>query len=247
MSENLIRKYNIPGPRYTSYPTVPYWDEGTFNPEKWKQHVQESAAASNATEGISIYIHLPYCESLCTYCGCNKRITKNHGVEEPYIEAVLKEWKMYQELIGQTPRISEVHLGGGTPTFFSSANLIMLMNGLSENAIITPDADLSFEAHPNNTTREHLEELYNLGFRRLSLGVQDFNLDVQTAIHRIQPYKKVVETVGQARSVGYNSINFDLIYGLPKQTLPIIKDTVNKVLDLMPERIAFYSYAHVPW
>ena len=247
MDKELIRKYNIPGPRYTSYPTVPYWDESTFSPEKWNEHVKEAAGASNASEGISVYIHLPYCESLCTYCGCNKRITKNHGVEEPYIQSVIKEWEMYRELIGQTPRISEVHLGGGTPTFFSSGNLKKMMNGLSENAIITLDADLSFEAHPNNTTLEHLEELYALGFRRLSLGVQDFDLDVQTAIHRIQPYKMVVQAVEQARNVGYNSINFDLIYGLPKQTLPIIKDTVKKVLNLMPERIAFYSYAHVPW
>jgi len=243
----LIRKYNIPGPRYTSYPTVPYWDAEGFSMDAWKQRVREVFGRTNATEGISLYIHLPFCESLCTYCGCNKRITKNHGVELPYIESLLHEWALYQELFDAVPRISELHLGGGTPTFFSPNNLRLLMNGLTNSSIMTQGAELSFEAHPNNTTQAHLEELHFLGFRRLSLGVQDFDPEVQKAIHRIQPFENVKRVTDQARGIGYTSVNFDLIYGLPKQTVASVHDTIERTLELMPDRIAFYSYAHVPW
>lgn len=243
----LIRKYNVPGPRYTSYPTVPYWDADGFNLDAWKGRVKEVFSRTNASEGISLYIHLPFCESLCTYCGCNKRITRNHGVELPYIESLLHEWALYQELFDAVPRISEMHLGGGTPTFFSPDNLRLLMNGLTNSSILSQGAELSFEAHPNNTTQAHLEELHFLGFRRLSLGVQDFDLEVQKAIHRIQPFENVKRVTDQARGIGYTSVNFDLIYGLPKQTLASVHDTIERTLELMPDRIAFYSYAHVPW
>lgn len=247
METALIRKYNIPGPRYTSYPTVPYWDAQGFSTEAWKEQVKEVFTRTNASEGISLYLHLPFCESLCTYCGCNKRITKNHGVELPYIESVLHEWALYQELFDAVPRISELHLGGGTPTFFSPDNLRVLMNGLTNSSILSQGAELSFEAHPNNTTQAHLEELHFLGFRRLSLGVQDFDPEVQKAIHRIQPFENVKRVTNQARGIGYASVNFDLIYGLPKQTLDTVRNTIDRTLELMPDRIAFYSYAHVPW
>ena len=247
MDSQLIRKYNISGPRYTSYPTVPYWDDATFGTDKWKQHVRDSFDSTNMQEGISLYVHLPFCESLCTYCGCNKRITRNHGVEMPYIETVLKEWELYRNLFDTAPRISELHLGGGTPTFFSPENLRLLMNGLKGHAILDTKAELSFEAHPNNTTQSHLEELHFLGFRRLSLGVQDFDPAVQLAIHRIQPFEKVKQVTDLARGIGYTSVNFDLIYGLPKQTRQTVRDTIVRTLELMPDRIAFYSYAHVPW
>jgi oxygen-independent coproporphyrinogen-3 oxidase len=243
----LIRKYNVPGPRYTSYPTVPYWDAEGFSAEAWKGRVKEVFSRTNASEGISLYIHLPFCESLCTYCGCNKRITKNHGVELPYIESLLHEWALYQELFDAVPRISELHLGGGTPTFFSPQNLRMLMNGLTNSSILSAGAELSFEAHPNNTTQAHLEELHFLGFKRLSLGVQDFDPEVQKAIHRIQPFENVKRVTDQARGIGYTSVNFDLIYGLPKQTVASVHNTIERTLELMPDRIAFYSYAHVPW
>jgi oxygen-independent coproporphyrinogen III oxidase len=243
----LIRKYNIPGPRYTSYPTVPYWDADGFSADAWKERLKDVFSRTNASEGISLYIHLPFCESLCTYCGCNKRITRNHGVELPYIESLLHEWALYQELFDAVPRISELHLGGGTPTFFSPDNLRLLMNGLTNSSILSQGAELSFEAHPNNTTQEHLEELYFLGFRRLSLGVQDFDPEVQKAIHRVQPFENVKRVTDLARGIGYTSVNFDLIYGLPKQTLATVQDTIERTLELMPDRIAFYSYAHVPW
>lgn len=245
--KELIQKYNVPGPRYTSYPTVPHWSK-TPTEGQWKTVVQNSFIQSNETEGISLYIHLPFCSSLCTYCGCNKRITCNHAVEKPYIDAVLREWQMYVALMqGEKPRIREIHLGGGTPTFFSPENLTLLLHGILEAAVLCHDAELSFEAHPNSTSLAHLKALYTLGFRRLSLGIQDFDPSVQFIINRIQSYETVKEVTEQARAVGYTSINYDLIYGLPLQTLQSVSDTLDKVAMLRPDRIAFYSYAHVPW
>ncbi|GAB2700429.1 oxygen-independent coproporphyrinogen III oxidase [Mucilaginibacter koreensis] len=243
----LIAKYNIAAPRYTSYPTVPYWDAASFNTKSWEHSVQFSFAESNAKNGISLYVHLPYCENLCTYCGCNTRITRNHAVERPYLEAVLKEWRMYRELFDEQPVIREIHLGGGTPTFFNADNLAFLINGLLADAICHPDAEFSFEAHPGNTTAAHLQTLYNMGFRRLSLGIQDFDPKVQFIINRIQSFEQVKTVTQLARQIGYTSVNFDLIYGLPLQTEEGLVDTISQVAKLMPDRIAFYSYAHVPW
>ena len=246
MNTSLIRKYNVPGPRYTSYPTVPYWDASSFSSDKWQSQVQE-AFADDTAQPISLYIHLPYCESLCTYCGCNTRITVNHRVEQPYIAALLKEWDQYLALLKTRPNIREIHLGGGTPTFFSPENLSHLVKGILSKASLIDGAELSFEAHPNNTSREHLETLFQLGFRRLSFGIQDFDPEVQKTIHRIQPFERVREITELAKSIGYTSVNFDLIFGLPKQTEASIRDTIYKTAQLRPDRIAFYSYAHVPW
>ncbi len=245
--ENLVAKYNTAAPRYTSYPTVPYWDNTPPTPSAWAETVKASFKQTNDTDGISVYIHLPFCESLCTYCGCNTRITKNHAVELPYIEAVLKEWDLYLAVFGTKPKIREIHLGGGTPTFFNAANLSRLINGILQKSGLHPEAEFSFEAHPGNTTVEHLETLYQLGFRRLSLGIQDFDPRVQFIINRIQSFEQVKEVTEHARRIGYTSINYDLIYGLPLQTLGGLIDTVQKVALLMPDRIAFYAYAHVPW
>lgn len=247
MAQTLIAKYNIPGPRYTSYPTVPYWDESGISISDWKQSVQQSFKESNQKEGISIYIHLPFCESLCTFCGCNKRITKNHNVESPYIEAVLKEWNLYLALLDEKPIISEIHLGGGTPTFFSPKSLRKLIEGITSKGIVPTEHSYSFEGHPNNTRLDHLELLSELGFNRASYGVQDFDPKVQKTINRIQPFSKVKEVTENSRATGFNSTSFDLVYGLPHQTKESIIDTINKVRELKPERIAYYSYAHVPW
>jgi oxygen-independent coproporphyrinogen-3 oxidase len=244
---SLISKYNVAAPRYTSYPTVPYWDENSFDADYWEALLKKSFQESNGRDGISIYIHLPFCESMCTYCGCNKYITVNHGVEEPYIEALLKEWQLYLQAFGERPRIREIHLGGGTPTFFSATNLNRLLNGIYEHATLLPDASLSFEGHPGNTTPEHLQTLYDLGFRRISLGIQDFDKKVQEIINRLQPFQMVASVVENARKIGYTSINFDLIYGLPLQTTESMQHTIDKVIRLLPDRISFYSYAHVPW
>ena len=247
MTTNLVTKYNVPGPRYTSYPTVPYWDSSTFSAEKWEQNVIQTFNESNSTEGISLYIHLPFCESLCTFCGCNKRITKNHQVETPYLESVLQEWKLYLKLFSERPIIKELHLGGGTPTFFAPENLKKLINGIFENADKAANASFSFEGHPNNTSREHLQVLNELGFNRVSYGVQDYNPVVQKAIHRIQSFDNVKRATDVAREIGYDSVGHDIIFGLPFQTKEHIINTINIANELRPDRIAFYSYAHVPW
>ncbi len=244
---NLIQKYNIPGPRYTSYPTVPYWNIEGFSGKKWQSTVQRSFEESNAEEGISLYIHLPFCERMCTFCGCHKRITKRHEVEDPYIRAVLKEWKLYCDLFSSKPIIKQLHLGGGTPTFFSPENLQGLLQGIFRLAKKADDCEMSFEGHPNNTTRRHLEVLYEIGFRRVSYGVQDYNETVQRAIHRLQPFEAVRNVTQWAREIGYTSIGHDIIFGLPFQTLAHIEETIRKTTELMPDRLAFYSYAHVPW
>jgi oxygen-independent coproporphyrinogen-3 oxidase len=243
--KSLIDKYNIAAPRYTSYPTVPYWDNN-LNEEKWINHIQKAFIKYNA-DGISLYIHLPYCESLCTYCACNTRITVNHKVELPYIESVLKEWQLYLNQFQGKPLIKEIHLGGGTPTFFSPENLTYLLSTILNSVEISKEYDFSFEGHPGNTTKEHLQALYDLGFKRVSFGIQDFDEKVQDTINRYQTFEEVKQVLDDARKIGYTSINFDLVYGLPYQTVESINDTITKIISLKPERIAFYSYAHVPW
>jgi len=247
MKTSLVQKYNVPGPRYTSYPTVPYWEELGFTNEIWIETLKKSFLESNSKEGISLYIHLPFCESLCTFCGCNKRITKNHSVENPYIEAVLKEWALYCDVLDEKPKIKEIHLGGGTPTFFSIENLESLMNGIFSRAEKAERHEFSFEGHPNNTTFAHLQKLYDLGFRRVSFGVQDYSEKVQKAIHRIQPFHNVAKVTFWAKQIGYTSIGHDIIFGLPFQQIEDIVDTIEKTNSLQPDRLAFYSYAHVPW
>ena len=246
MDIQLTRKYNVAGPRYTSYPTVPYWDNSP-SVEDWYKLVKDTFLATNDKEGISLYIHLPFCESLCTYCGCNTRITVNHAVEVPYIDTVLKEWEMYLKQFPGKPRIKEIHLGGGTPTFFSCENLEKLILGILKDSEIAPDHEFGFEGHPNYTHVEQLQKLYDLGFRRVSFGIQDFDQKVQYIIHRTQTFEQVKIVTEAARRIGYESVNYDLIYGLPLQTMATIIDTIEKVRELKPDRIAFYSYAHVPW
>ncbi len=246
MNTELIRKYNVPGPRYTSYPTVPFWDKAGISSEDWESTLISSFVES-FDEGISLYIHLPFCESLCTFCGCHKKITKRHEVEDPYIQTVLKEWQLYLEFLPVTPQIREIHFGGGTPTFFSAKNLERLISGILDRAELTNDFEFSFEGHPNNTTKEHLQTLYDLGFSRVSYGVQDYDPQVQFAINRIQPFENVKRVHEWSREIGYTSINHDLVFGLPHQNLDGIRHTIEKTNELKPDRIAFYSYAHVPW
>lgn len=245
--DHLVRKYDVPVPRYTSYPTVPYWDTHHFTRGGWWEAVDRCFQESNDTTGISLYIHLPFCESLCTYCACNTRITRNHRVEGEYIKSLLAEWATYRRRFGKRPVVRELHLGGGTPTFFSPDNLKYLLSTLLEDVDIHPDHIFSFEGHPNNTTRIHLETLYALGFRRVSFGVQDLDDRVQRAINRLQPLEHVTRVVSESREIGYTSVSFDLVYGLPYQTVASVENTVGHVLALRPDRIAFYSYAHVPW
>jgi len=242
---SLIEKYDIPCPRYTSYPTVPYWEDN-LTAEAWQDSVQMTFERSRQ-KGISLYLHLPFCEKLCTYCGCNKRITANHAVEEPYMETLLQEWELYRNILGTTPTIAEMHLGGGTPTFFSAECLQQLIQGILEKSAIGLKPEFSLEVHPNYTTKEQLRVLYDLGFRRLSVGIQDFDPKVQHIINRPQTFEQTKRVFDQARTLGYHSINADIIYGLPLQTAASIRMTIERVRELRPERIAFYSYAHVPW
>jgi len=219
----------------------------TFSLNQWKASLQQSFIESNNKEGISLYIHLPFCESLCTFCGCNKRITKRHEVETPYIRALLKEWQLYCDLFDAKPKIKELHLGGGTPTFFSSENLRRLISGLLRHSDLADGYEFSFEGHPNNTTKEHMQTLYDLGFRRVSFGVQDYNDTVQKAINRIQPFENVKYVTETARAIGYTSVGHDIIFGLPFQTREHVQQTILNTKALLPDRLAFYSYAHVPW
>jgi len=243
---HLIAKYNVPGPRYTSYPTVPMW-ENNLSGAAWTGHVKAAFDIARLREGIALYIHLPFCESLCTYCGCNTRITKNHKVEIPYAEALLAEWDRYMRTFEEAPLIRELHLGGGTPTFFSPENLKYIIEGIMARAQKHPQFEGAFEGHPNNTSAEHLRVLADLGFTRVSYGIQDNDPRVQFVINRIQPWENTVNATQMAREAGFTSVNFDLVYGLPLQTEDSVRDTMTRAIQLRPDRIALYSYAHVPW
>ncbi|WKK66934.1 oxygen-independent coproporphyrinogen III oxidase [Lutimonas zeaxanthinifaciens] len=247
MNKELIQKYNIPGPRYTSYPTVPFWDKEGIMLEDWKETVVRAFKESNEKEGVSLYIHLPFCENLCTFCACHKRITKRHSVEEPYIDTVLKEWDLYCDLLDEKPLIREIHLGGGTPTFFSSKNLRKLIDGIFKRADKFEEFEFSYEAHPNHTSEEQLRTLYELGSRRNSFGIQDYDPVVQKAINRVQSFEQIERIHRLSQEVGYTSISHDLVFGLPFQTEDSIRNTIKNTIALKPDRIAYYSYAHVPW
>lgn len=239
-----LKKYNKPVPRYTSYPTVPFWEPESFSIEAYKKTLQ--SAFWESSKEVSIYIHLPFCESLCTYCACNTRITKNHQVEGPYLDHVLKEWELYLEMLPEKPLIREIHLGGGTPTFFAPENLDKLLSGIIGKAKLAKGFQMSFEGHPANTTARHLQTLHNIGFDRVSFGIQDFDIDVQKLINRMQSFEQVKAITEKAREIGYTSVNYDVVYGLPGQTLESVQKTLDQIIHLKPERIAYYSYAHVP-
>lgn len=245
---NLLKKYDVQGPRYTSYPTVPYWDHSPSEVQ-WLEHLKNELTQSAASHrGAAIYIHLPFCESLCTFCACNKIITKNHKRSAAYIELVKAEWQLYLDKLAiEKIPVAEVHLGGGTPTFMTPKELEHLLQPLFSQMEFLPDVELSFESDPRVTTQEHLAKLYELGFRRISLGVQDYDPDVQQAIHRVQSAQVVSGLVNAARDIGYGGVNFDLVYGLPFQTLAGVFKTIEQVIAQRPDRIAFYAYAHVPW
>ena len=248
-ASDLLKKYDVPGPRYTSYPTVLHWDTNP-DPAAWLESVSRELDESEAEgKGTALYIHVPFCRSLCTYCGCNNRITQKKTVALPYVETVLKEWELYRRQLNRARPIplSELHLGGGTPTFLTADELDRLITGILAGASPTPDAEYSIEADPRTTTREQLVTLARLGFRRLSLGVQDFDPHVQEIVNRIQTEEQVRAVTQEARAAGFTSVNYDLIYGLPFQTPQSVEWTVEAVTRLKPDRIAFYAYAHVPW
>lgn len=242
---DLIAKYDIPGPRYTSYPSVPFWEKAPHE-KQWILALREQLL-SPANDGAALYIHIPFCQKLCSYCGCHKFITKDLSKGRPYVELLLREWENYLNHLEISPPLSEIHLGGGTPTFLQSAELVQLMEPFINKSNLSSEAELSIEVDPRTTSKEQLQVLFHLGFRRLSLGVQDFDARVQKAINRLQPFELVAQVNDVARAIGFTSINFDLIYGLPFQTPETMEVTVRKSLTLSPDRLAYYSYAHVPW
>ena len=243
---NLFAKYDIPAPRYTSYPTVPYWEKA---PEtvQWIQHLNETL--SNSDSSWSLYIHVPYCESLCTFCGCNNIITKDHQREDPYVRLILQEWKTYIEKVPQLREkpLRHLHIGGGTPTFLSAKSLEAMIKPILDDVNLASNFEGSIEVDPRRTNAEQLKTLKALGFDRVSLGVQDFTHEVQRLVNRIQPFEITKNITDEARALGFRSVNFDLIYGLAKQTLETMKETVQKTIALRPDRIALYSFALVPW
>lgn len=243
---NLLDKYNVPAPRYTSYPTVPYWEDVPTTTE-WVKSLQTYFNKDQTT--WSMYIHIPFCETLCTFCGCNTIITKDHKRENLYLQSLLKEWQLYlQQVPGlKNKPLKELHFGGGTPTFFSAEHLHQLVSKLFKNITLDPSFEGSIEVDPRRTKPEQLEALYNLGFRRVSMGVQDFNEEVQRLVNRIQPEEMTLNLTQAARDMGYTSVNYDLIYGLPKQTEESIASLAKKTVLHKPDRIALYSFALVPW
>lgn len=248
MLKDLLKKYDVQGPRYTSYPTVPCWDT-TPTEERWISHLSNELEKNIANgHGAAIYLHIPFCEALCTFCACNRIVTRKHERSMPYIKAIHQEWDIYKSRLNRNSiPVAEIHIGGGTPTFMSPDELKTLLEPLLSDFDLLPSAELSFEADPRVTSSDHLQAFYDLGFRRISLGIQDYDATVQKAIHREQSVEMVQELVQTARTMGYTSINYDMVYGLPKQKLSSIEDTFRHVIAQRPDRIAFYAYAHVPW
>jgi oxygen-independent coproporphyrinogen-3 oxidase len=237
----LVRRYDRAGPRYTSYPTAPVWNE-RFGPAELRAALRRAAPGP-----LSIYVHVPFCERLCSFCACNRKITQDHSVVGPYLDGIEREAdEIARELAAPRPA-AQLALGGGSPNFLTAPELLRLARLLDTRFPPAPDAERSIELDPRNTTTEQVEALATLGFNRVSLGVQDTSPRVQRAIHRIQPDELVERLVSTARGLGMRGVNFDLIYGLPYQTTASFDDTLSRVLALAPDRIALYSYAHVTW
>jgi oxygen-independent coproporphyrinogen III oxidase len=243
ISEEFLRKYDRPGPRYTSYPTAPVWQE-SFGRSDFEEVMAEADARATPA---SLYLHIPFCESLCLFCACNVVIRKDHSAAAPYLASLRREIETVARFVSRRRPVVQLHWGGGTPTYLAPGQMEELFAWTRERFTLAPDAELGIEVDPRVTTPEHLATLARLGFNRLSMGVQDFNPVVQETIHRIQPYAMTRATVEAARALGFASINIDLIYGLPQQTAESFRATVAQLLTLAPDRIAAFSYAHVPW
>ena len=245
--ESLLRRLDVPGPRYTSYPTADRFVEA-FGPHEYAQALRQRADGANVggTKPLSLYVHIPFCESVCYYCACNKVITKHHERGEEYLDVLDAEIELHVAALGRGQAVSQLHLGGGSPTFLSDDELARLMSSLRRGFKLAPGAEISIEIDPRTATPSRLQRIAEMGFNRLSFGIQDFDPDVQQAVHRVQSYESVRELIVQARALHFESINTDLIYGLPKQTPESFARTIAQVAELRPDRIALYSYAHLP-
>ena len=246
LTPELLTRFDVPGPRYTSYPTADRFVEAFSQVDLHQALELRSQGLGQKTRPLSIYVHIPFCESLCYYCACNKIITKHHEKAEPYLRYLAKEVEMYTASMGLGQAVSQLHLGGGTPTFLSDDELRELMSVLKRSFSFAAGGEYSVEVDPRTVNDQRLALLYELGFNRLSFGVQDFDPEVQKAVHRIQPAEQVFALVAAARKIGFESINVDLIYGLPKQTPESFDRTLKQINELRPDRIALYAYAHLP-
>jgi oxygen-independent coproporphyrinogen-3 oxidase len=251
LPDELLRRMDQPGPRYTSYPTADRFVEA-FGPDAYRQALRQRAGGaeaglvSGAKQPLSLYVHIPFCESVCYYCACNKVITKHHDRGTAYLDWLEREVALHIDLLGRGQPVSQLHLGGGSPTFLSDEELARLMQGLQRDFTVLPKAEVSIEVDPRTASRQRLQALRAMGFNRISFGVQDFDPHVQQAVHRVQSLEMVQELMDEARSLGFHSINVDLIYGLPRQTPASFSRTIGQVAALRPDRIALYAYAHLP-
>jgi oxygen-independent coproporphyrinogen III oxidase len=243
ISSEFLALYNRPGPRYTSYPTAPVWRDDFRREELGRAYEQAEAAGTP----VSIYMHLPFCESLCLFCACNVVITKDHSVASPYLATLKREIDHVSKQVSRSRPVVQFHWGGGTPTYLTPAQMEDLFGFTAERFSFAPDAEIGIEVDPRVTSADHLETLSRLGFNRLSMGIQDFDPEVQRAVRRVQPLEMTSELMARSRALGFESINVDLIYGLPHQTADRFARTVDEVLALAADRIALFSYAHVPW
>ena len=246
VTRELLERFDVPGPRYTSYPTADRFVEA-FGGRDYELALEQRRSGPAALAlPLSIYVHIPFCESLCYYCACNKIITKHHERSAPYLQLLSREVDLHVRHLGRGASVSQLHLGGGTPTFFNDEELAELMAMLRRNFSLVPGGEYSIEVDPRTVDETRLETLARLGFNRLSFGVQDFDPTVQKAVHRVQPAEQVFALVAAARRIGFESVNVDLIYGLPKQTPESFDRTLAQVTELRPDRIALYAYAHLP-
>ncbi len=243
LTDATLEKYNRPGPRYTSYPTAPVWKDD-FGPDDLESYYARAEAAATP---LSLYMHIPFCESLCLFCACSVSIQKDKKVAIPYLDALKREIDHVGGHVSKKRPVIQFHWGGGTPTYLTPAQMEDLFGYTRERFSFSPDAEIGIEIDPRVTNREHLETLRRLGFNRLSMGIQDFQPKVQETIHRVQPYELTRDLIVAARELGFESLNVDLIYGLPHQTAESFKDTIDRTLTLVPDRVAMFSYAHVPW
>ncbi|MCP4036916.1 MAG: oxygen-independent coproporphyrinogen III oxidase [bacterium] len=242
--EALLPRYDLAGPRYTSYPTVPVWRE-SYGPEQFAEALGRTATDSSA--GLALYVHIPFCRELCHYCACNRVITRKEELPSRYLATLALEIAAVRDHLPGKATAEQIHLGGGTPTHLHPEQLEELMDLLDEAFARGKNAELSIEVDPRTTTEAHIDTLRRYGYQRISLGVQDFDAKVQQAIHRHQPLAQVAQLTTCAREAGFESVNFDLIYGLPFQTVESFDRTLDHVFTLAPERVALYSYAHVTW
>jgi len=246
VTPDLLRRFDIPGPRYTSYPTADRFVEAFDAGDHAQALAQHRSGPAALVQPLSLYVHIPFCESLCYFCACNKIITRQHHRAAAYLRCLAREVDLHTVQIGFGQPVSQLHLGGGTPTFLSDEELSQLMAMLRRSFAFAPGGEYSIEVDPRTVDGTRLAHLSRLGFNRISFGVQDFDTEVQKAVHRIQPFEQVQALMAQAREVGFDSINVDLIYGLPRQTPESFGRTLSQVQALRPDRIALYAYAHLP-